>query len=213
MGSQEFFFVSGNYFINVNESYLPAEIALVKFTFETGIISKFHTYVNPGKFSFLFRLIHSLTRNGFVPAKTEKIPLGYQYDAKENSDSSHRLPIPPKAKGERNYQHIFDEIKKFLGKPTPIMFTARDNIPMIKSFIEQFVGDDESPDNGHFRVYPLHQVFFEIKEEAVRSSVNGVSFKSIHIAEQHLSRDDYAYFTNTACAVRLIKLFFCCFCL
>lgn len=51
MGSEEFYFISGVYFLkeNENEKYLPAELALVKYTFESGIVAKYHTYINPGK--------------------------------------------------------------------------------------------------------------------------------------------------------------------
>lgn len=49
IGSQEFFFISGNSFTNLDNLYLPAELAMVKFTFDSGIVSKFHVYVNPGK--------------------------------------------------------------------------------------------------------------------------------------------------------------------
>lgn len=49
IGSQEFFFISGNSFTNLDNLYLPAELAMVKFTFDSEIVSKFHVYVNPGK--------------------------------------------------------------------------------------------------------------------------------------------------------------------
>lgn len=61
IASQEFIFISGNYFINVDENYLPAEIAMVRFSFENGIVSKFHSYVDPGKLTFPF--IHITKRS------------------------------------------------------------------------------------------------------------------------------------------------------
>lgn len=176
--SQEFIFISGNYFINVDENYLPAEVAMVRFSFENGIVNKFHTYVDP-----------------------EKVPLGYQFDAKDNSEKTHRLPIPPKAKGEANYEIILDNMKTFMGDPTPILFTTKENIAMIKSFIQAFIDFGNNDDLERYRVYPLHQLFFEIKEMAVKSNpVERKSFKSIHIAEEHLRREDYAYLAGTACA-------------
>ncbi|KAG4078256.1 hypothetical protein HA402_003937 [Bradysia odoriphaga] len=126
IASQEFIFISGNYFINIDEHYLPAEIAMVRFSLEHGIVSKFHTYVDP-----------------------EKVPLGYLFDAKDNSEKTHRLPIPPHSKGERNYKRILDQMKMFMGEPMPILFTSKENIAMIKSFIQSFIdfgnnGDIES---------------------------------------------------------------------
>lgn len=178
IASRVFYFVSGNYFINVDENYLPAEIAIVKFSFEHGIMNKFHIYVNP-----------------------EKVPLGYQFDAKDNSEKTHRLPIPPYCKGEKNYRFILSEMKKFMGEPTPILFTSKENIAMIKSFIQAFADFGNNDEIQRYRVYPLHQLFFEIKEMAVKNSpIERKSFKSIHIAEEHLRRDDYAYLAGTACA-------------
>lgn len=132
------------------------------------------------------------------------MPLGHLADAKEYSQATHQLPWPPNAKGERNYVRILHDMNEFMGNPaSPLLFTAKENIPIIKSFLKTFIdhqGDDE--DNvDRYRVYPLHQLFYDIKEEAVKMSVEGVSFKSIHIAEEHLKRDDYTYLTNTACAV------------
>ncbi|KAG4080743.1 hypothetical protein HA402_005923 [Bradysia odoriphaga] len=177
IASQEFIFISGNYFINIDEHYLPAEIAMVRFSLEHGIVSKFHTYVDP-----------------------EKVPLGYLFDAKDNSEKTHRLPIPPHSKGERNYKRILDQMKMFMGEPMPILFTSKENIAMIKSFIQSFIDFGNNGDIESYRVYPLHQLFFQIKENAVKNSdIERKSFKSIHIAEEHLKRDDYAYLAGTAC--------------
>lgn len=73
---------------------------------------------------------------------------------------------------------------------------------MIKSFIQAFIDFGNNDDLERYRVYPLHQLFFEIKEMAVKNNpVERKSFKSIHIAEEHLRREDYAYLAGTACAV------------
>lgn len=79
---------------------------------------------------------------------TEKLPLGFQYDAKSWSEESHRLPIPPNAKGEKNYALILHEINKFMGnaRQLPPLFTAKEDIPMIESFIQEFCAlSDENP--------------------------------------------------------------------
>ncbi|KAJ6633186.1 Protein maelstrom like [Pseudolycoriella hygida] len=178
IGSQEFVFISGNYFIKKDDIYFPAEIAMVKFSFESGVISKFHTYVNP-----------------------ESLPMGYLNDAKEHSADTHQLPYPPNAKGEKNYTAVLNAMHSFLGNPSelPPLFTAKEEITIIKSFLQQFCPRDEPELVNRYRVYPLHQLFYEIKEEAVRNSVQGTPFKSIHIAEAHLNRDHYSYISNIAC--------------
>lgn len=63
------------------------------------------------------------------------------------------------------------------------------------------LGDD---DPSSYRIYPLHQLFYDLKEEAVKNSIDGVPFHSIHIAEAHLNRDQYVYLKDTACTVSSI---------
>ncbi|XP_037051831.1 protein maelstrom homolog [Bradysia coprophila] len=175
IASEEFYLISGNYFTKIEQEYLPAEIAMVKFSFENGITNKYHTYVAP-----------------------ENIQMGYQADAIEHSTNTHRLAVPPNATGERNYQRILNEMKRFMGEPTPILFTFEENIAMIKSFIRLFAN---SGNNDDIKVYPLHQLFYEIKVmTAKNSAMERPSFGSINIAKEHLRRYDCVLTAGTACA-------------
>lgn len=47
--TQEYYFIAANVFCETvfNKCY-PAEVALIKFTLQDGIIETFHTYVSPG---------------------------------------------------------------------------------------------------------------------------------------------------------------------
>lgn len=38
----------GNYFIKQNNEYLPAEVAIVKFSLAEGVIRKYHLLLSPG---------------------------------------------------------------------------------------------------------------------------------------------------------------------
>lgn len=50
IGDQEFFFIAGNYFCkDNNQEYVPAEIALTKYSLNSGCINKYHAYLDPGK--------------------------------------------------------------------------------------------------------------------------------------------------------------------
>lgn len=49
IGLYEFVFISGNHFIKIDKDYLPAELAMIRFTVEKGIINQFYTPINPGK--------------------------------------------------------------------------------------------------------------------------------------------------------------------
>jgi hypothetical protein len=70
---------------------------------------------------------------------------------------------------------------------------------MIKSFISEFCEvADASPDR--YRIYPIHQLFFDLKEEAAKNNVEERSgFPTINVAEAQLTRDQYVYLRNTAC--------------
>lgn len=192
--SKEFFFISGNYFTKIDNEYLPAEVAMVKFSFEHGILQRLHTYVAPGKkncISFHFHISKFLY--------PENLQMSTRFIAKEHSQNTHQLPIPPQSKGETDYQHILNKMKNFMGEPLPILFTLKENIPMIKSFIKSFTF---SEDIDCYRVYPLHPLLFEMKKTAVENSVKDrSSFGSIHIAEEHLRRGDITYSDGMACQV------------
>lgn len=93
-------------------------------------------------------------------------------------------------------------INNFLGNAIqlPPLFTTKEDIPIIQSFIREFgAASDEDP--SRYRVYPLHHLFFDVKEEAVRNSIDGALFRSIHLAEDQLRRDRYAHLRDTACNV------------
>lgn len=127
--------------------------------------------------------------------------MGFRNDAKNWSEKCHQLPFPPDAKGERNYALILQQINNFMGHESqlPPLFTTKNDIPIIESLIRQFCATtDEDP--NRYRVYPIHQLFFEIKEEAVRNSINGTSFRSIFVAEAQLNRFP-EFYRNIACNV------------
>lgn len=46
--SYPFFLMSGNYFYRKQDKFVPAELALVKFSFRSGIQDRYHAYLNPG---------------------------------------------------------------------------------------------------------------------------------------------------------------------
>lgn len=49
IADQMFYFMMGNYFCKTHENlYVPAEVAVTRFSLKSGICSRYHTYVNPG---------------------------------------------------------------------------------------------------------------------------------------------------------------------
>lgn len=135
----------------------------------------------------------------------DQLPSGYAFEAVNRSKNVHRLPPPPKAFGEKNYSNILQNILNFCGvnssSSLPPMFTDTDQIPAIKSIIDQLCKDtDEDPLN--FRIYPIAQLFFVLKGETCKYTIEGTgAFYSVHIAQTMLDRDQYDYRANIACTV------------
>lgn len=121
-------------------------MALIKFSFENGMESRFQTLLRP-----------------------DDIELGYRYMAKSHADDTHKLPLPPDALGVKNFQKVFNVVRAQLpsrevdgGKP--IVFTCfndrmddSDTILVVKSVLDQISGGKSDID-----VYALPELFFAI---------------------------------------------------
>lgn len=129
--------------------------------------------------------------------------MGYKLEAKLLSEETHRLPIPPNAMGSRNWAIVLKDIFKFLdGSPTqvPALYTEEKQIPIITSFLKTFCY--EANEETEFRIYPLSHLFFALKQESCKYSLEEDSgFQSIHIAKAILERDEYDYRSGIACEV------------
>lgn len=64
----------------------------------------------------------------------------------------------------------------------PPIFTMQDEILIIESFMRTF-SEVREQDSLRYRVYPLHQLFYDINEEAAKTSIHQESLRSIQIAE------------------------------
>jgi len=119
------------------------------------------------------------------------VPPGYQYDAENNSKTTHRLPIPPNSKGESKYQVILTQMMGFMGGDTdyPMLFTSTENIPMMTSFIQTFTNFGENDVISRYRIYPVHRYFLEMMEAAGKNSAE-------ETAEDYFRRDHKIYPAN-----------------
>lgn len=79
---------------------------------------------------------------------TGTVELGYAFEAKDNSEKYHRLPPPPNALGERNYEKVYTGILDVLGvrsgqifgkddEQRPYIFTRKQDTDMIESILDQ----------------------------------------------------------------------------
>lgn len=137
------------------------------------------------------------------------VELGYAADARNYSDDTHKLPIPPNAMGETNFYEVFRKIWKLLvadknrykfddGKPFVFTYTSdhtseEDNILMLKSFMMQ-LSNREAP----IDVYPLSRLFYILSTNLFEidrfQKIDNISI--VHII---LSRDLFEHRSGFSC--------------
>lgn len=144
--------------------------------------------------------------------RTEKIALGYAYTARAHSESTHRLPLPPDAYGEKNFNRVWYDIQKFMemdkndkafdgGKPMVFTFTdsyssEANQLNVLKSFMKQFVGDELLP----IDLYPLTRLFYTLRNElAARGRADEVPNEKY--CEIFLEKDPYETLAGISCSV------------
>lgn len=151
----------------------------------------------------------SCKHNEFFDIQIGNIPIGYSFDAVNESNKTHQLPVPPNAKGDTNYALIMERINEFIGNMAEFipLFTTEENIPMIESLIEEF--SIAANINGNmYKILPLDQLYFDLKEQTAIRSIEGTrGFTCVGEATDQLNLDKYMYFKNIGCQVSQIVLF------
>uniref|UniRef100_A0A1A9WEU8 Maelstrom domain-containing protein n=1 Tax=Glossina brevipalpis TaxID=37001 RepID=A0A1A9WEU8_9MUSC len=72
--------------------YVPAELSISEYFLKEGVISAFHSLINP----------------------SVNI-LGLHYNALQYSETTHGLPLPPNALSEKNFADIYNKVLNFMG--------------------------------------------------------------------------------------------------
>lgn len=180
-----FYFLSTNYFCQtIHGEIFPAEIGISKYSLREGIIDSTHMFINPGK-----------------------LPLGTSNDAQEHSQKTHRLPIPPSAKGSTSYYEVFSKILDFVHDGTshdfPVFFTNSDELKETKMIVDKIAKETEEF-SLDIKVYPIENLFYPMKKQTVqiKNEANGTNdkpFPSIFIAKDMIDRDKYRYSLNLGC--------------
>lgn len=206
IADQTYHFIAANYFCKTltENVYVPAELALVRYSLADGCTRKFHTFVDPGQ-----------------------LPAGYAYDAVERCQTKHGIKPPPSATGERSYAKLMRDLVAFVKppavvsrasadgpakqrgvtaeaiaasvEPLPPLFTDQHQLPVVRSIVQQLC-EAAGRDPGTVRVYPLVRLFFVLKREATRYGLDEtVGFPSEHVAQAMLDRDQYDHRSEIAC--------------
>lgn len=172
--------ISFNYFCQSHDqTYTPAEAAVINFNLENGIIDNYHTLINP-----------------------ISLPLGMAFEAKNHSEDTHKLPIPPEALGETNYGRIYDNLYSFiyddeLNAVRPV-FTRDSDVIMVKSILNILAVEADKP-LDLIDVFPIHEFFYELKKATARLGQTMSAFPSNHLAKACLERDAYEFHSSLAC--------------
>lgn len=180
-------FLDATAFIEIEDSAFPAELAIVKFSLKEGIIDEFHTRINPGE-----------------------LPLGSAFPALDYSNKYHRMPLPPKCEGEKDYEVVLEKIMAFLAPvdKLPMFFCAgnvrNDPMPWRKTrkslekiILESREGADSTND---VKVYPLDELLFSLQHKFNPEEACG----TVAIASKMLNGDPYEWSTR-ACEFHELK--------
>ncbi|XP_065072585.1 protein maelstrom homolog [Ochlerotatus camptorhynchus] len=175
----EMFFISVNHFCKTHTSdYVPAEMAIIRYSLENGILGKFHELINPAK-----------------------LPLGLTYEASEYSEETHALPIPPNALGETDFGAVLQKVLAFTGynkphKLFPLLTDAKE-VAVVESVLTQL--NKESKTNYQFLVISLGEFFYHLKRGTEKYGLDICIFPDKTIAEILLKNDVYEYTSGIAC--------------
>ncbi len=124
------------------------------------------------------------------------------------SDATHRLPLPPNAKGETNFDKIRHQIKEFVGinettsdstqSATIQLFTLDEHITMVQSICQDVC-------STKYEILSINQLFFDLKRIITQEVLATSSLmKSIDDATNQLNQETYMYLNTIACQVRVL---------
>ncbi|XP_055309099.1 protein maelstrom 2-like [Sitodiplosis mosellana] len=185
--SRPFVFIMANYFYKTHAGkYTPAEIAIAKWSFEDGILNCHQMFVDPGT-----------------------VTIGYAFEAKDRSEKVHRLPPPPNALGEKDYEKIYSTILGVLDvvpgqkfekndERRPCVFIRREDIEMIESILDQL--SDHTWQNT-FDVFDFNLLFNRLKNKVEVETKAGLSVDPIRItvSDSFIEQDRYDATPNISC--------------
>ncbi|KAH8380721.1 hypothetical protein KR200_003032, partial [Drosophila serrata] len=182
--NRHFVFISHNFFTTTvsGDLYVPAEFSACKFSLKQGIMSWYTTLINPGS-----------------------LDLGQARDALHHSTTTHGLPLPPNALGERNmnklYKNIHDYLTRCIGCKPLIVFTNSEDIGRVKASL-----DDLRVKSCHrgkeIVVLGIEYLLFCLKKQLLL--IAGQPIDDIHelCTDSYVKKDVYEFESHISCKVR-----------
>ncbi|KAH8258868.1 hypothetical protein KR038_011113 [Drosophila bunnanda] len=181
----KFVFCAFNYFTKAlkSEVYVPAEFAACEFSLKEGIISVYGTLIDPGHIIF-----------------------GQASDAQQHSTTTHGLPLPPKALGEKNMAKLYTQIVEYLtkchGNKPLIVFTPTEMMPMVKSCIRFLACEGEQDSQGDLDkilVYDIQYLLFILKREVLNIAGLQDDKINIYVTDSLFLKDFFEFTPEIAC--------------
>lgn len=187
----KFVFVAFNYFTKAltTDVYVPAEFSASEYSFNEGIMSVYSTLIDPGQIIF-----------------------GQGSDAQHHSSTTHNLPLPPNALGEKNMGKLYSNILEYLSKIQEgkdsnkplVVFTKTDMVPVVKSCFRYLACEshDGSYDIGdQIQVLDIQYLLFILKKEVL--DIAGVSDDKInlYVTDAYFLKDFFEFTPEIACQV------------
>lgn len=181
---EKFFLMHVNFYCqleNHNSStdvFIPAEIAIVEFNLQYGVLREYHTFVRAN------------------------IPSGYAFSAKTHSEETHEIP-PNFELGEKIFIKILHDIKSFLiqgqtSRILPPVYTMPNNrnlnnsLDAVKSTLKCLCESSVSvTDDSIFRVFNLGKLLFQLKNACQKYHSEEIK-NTEHLAETDLEADYFS---------------------
>lgn len=131
------------------------------------------------------------------------VAIGYAYEAKIHSEKEHRLPPPPMAMGEKNYENIYWAVLDVIGarpgeriakddERRPCVFIRKQDTEMIESILDQ-LSDHQWKQS--FDVFELELLFNRIKNKAI----DDAEPIRITVTNSFIEQDRYDATPNISC--------------
>ncbi|XP_053667703.1 protein maelstrom homolog [Anopheles marshallii] len=175
---EEFYIISMMYFgCTLKGAYLPAELGMVKYSLQDGVMDRKHLYIN------------------IYP----DIPLGAAYSVHSHTKKTHKLPMPPDAWGISCKDEISNIILSFIAakENNILLFTDELTLPTVESMLREILKGHIKDDQMY--VCPLSELFFNLKQASERHIMPKSTFPSALMAQYILQMDCFVATEGISC--------------
>lgn len=175
-----------NYYCYASEKYLPAEIALVRFSLKDGVDTH--------------DVCHSIIDSG-------DLPIGYRLSAQTHAEETHHIPAPPHTEGDfsvRDIKSIISQILDFLGsklspdEPYPPIYVDETNEEVAANVFKHLLRD-HGWDETLIKIYNLPYLFYSLRNAAHKKIADEIAFLTKSNAVLELERDIYDFVKGISC--------------